>query len=65
MTENDYIAEYIKERRPELLTCWDYIGWLMCRKLKDALRSISEVFSRENQQEEETEDAQIDEETPV
>lgn len=71
MTENDYIAEYIRERRPELITSFDYIGWKMCRILRNAIGDIARVFSTHSGQEAEEKDdegekdAQIIEEAAV
>ena len=71
MTENDYIAEYVRERRLELITSLDYIGWKMCRILREAVEKIARAFSARSGQETEEKDdegekdAQINEEAAV
>ena len=45
MSENDYIAEYIKERRPELIRSFDFILWKMSRITVDAAKKIIDTFS--------------------
>lgn len=45
MSENDYIAEYIKERRPELIRSFDFILWKMSRITADAVKKIIDTFS--------------------
>ncbi len=44
MTENDYIAEYIKEKYPTLLGL-DFAMWKVGRIAVDASRKIVEVFN--------------------
>ena len=43
MTENDYIAEYVKERHPSILGV-DYVIWKSVRLVADACRGIAEIF---------------------
>ena len=45
MSENDYIAEYIKERRPELIRSFDFVFWKMSRITADAVKKIIDAFS--------------------
>ena len=45
MSENDYIAEYIKERRPVLIRSFDFILWKMSRITVDAVKKIIDAFS--------------------
>ena len=45
MSENDYIAEYIKERRPELIRSFDFILWKMSRITANAVKKIIDTFS--------------------
>ena len=45
MSENDYIAEYIKERRPELIRSVDFVFWKMSRITADAVKKIVDAFS--------------------
>ena len=45
MSENDYIAEYIKERRPELIRSFDFVFWKMSRITADAVKKIIDTFS--------------------
>lgn len=42
MTENDYIAEYVKEKRPELINSFDFIGWKLARMLANSLATLPE-----------------------
>ena len=45
MSENDYIAEYIKERRPELIRSFDFVFWKMSRITENAVKKIIDAFS--------------------
>ena len=45
MTENDYIAEYIKEKYPQLLGV-DFGLWKFGRQISNAARTLGEVFSK-------------------
>ena len=45
MSENDYIAEYIKEKRPELIRSFDFAFWKMSRIMADAVKKIIDAFS--------------------
>ena len=45
MTENDYIAEYIKEKYPQLLSV-DFGLWKFGRQISNAARTLGEVFSK-------------------
>lgn len=45
MSENDYIAEYIKEKRPELIRSFDFVFWKMSRITADAVKKIIDTFS--------------------
>ena len=44
MSENDYIAEYVKENAPYILG-FDYHIWRARRGLTDAAKRIADVFS--------------------
>lgn len=44
MKENDYIAEYVRERRPEIITSFDFVGWKMCRIMQNAVKDIAKAF---------------------
>lgn len=53
MTENDYIAEYVRERHPGLLS-FDYAVWRVARAIKEAISRISvEDLQRMAEQEDE------------
>lgn len=43
MTENDYIAEYIKERYPELLG-FDYVLWRASRMAREYAQRLASIF---------------------
>ena len=45
MTENDYIAEYVKERHPGILT-FDYAIWRLNRAIREFGISMKEAISR-------------------
>ena len=44
MTDNDYIAEYVKEKHSNLLGL-DFVMWVYERKLKETGRAIIESFN--------------------
>ena len=44
MTENDYIAEFIKEKHPELLGL-DFTLWKIGRTLSEAMSPIVEALN--------------------
>jgi hypothetical protein len=41
MTENDYIAEYIKEKRPEIISSLDFIFWKFSKSVEDAVSGLA------------------------
>ena len=43
MTENDYIAEYIKERHPGVLGL-DFAMWKMLKKFSEIGKELVEIF---------------------
>lgn len=43
MTNNDYIAQYIKEKHPSLLG-FDFYIWKMCHVIGDTVRQIVDIF---------------------
>ena len=45
MTENDYIAEYVRERHPGILSL-DYAAWRLARAIREFGVSMKEVISR-------------------
>ena len=45
MTENDYIAEYVKERRPEILTSFDYIIFRITKTIAEVVNIFTSGFS--------------------
>ena len=44
MTDNDYIAEYIKEKHPNILGL-DFAIWKGARIIRYAVSSLSSIFS--------------------
>ena len=40
MTENDYIAEYVKERCPEVIQTIDYSLWRVGKAVNEAVQAI-------------------------
>lgn len=45
MTENDYIAEYVRERHPGILSI-DYAAWRLARAISEFGVHMREVISR-------------------
>lgn len=45
MTENDYIAEYVKKRHPGILGL-DYAAWRLARAVSDFGIHVREAISR-------------------
>lgn len=45
MTENDYIAEYVKERHPGILSI-DYAAWRLARAVSEFGIHMREALSR-------------------
>ncbi len=43
MTENDYIAEYIKERHPGDLS-FDFAMWKLARKISEVGKELVQIF---------------------
>lgn len=50
MSENDYIAEYIKEKYPALIG-FDYAMWKLVRQMAEAAKTMAEMFSSINEEE--------------
>lgn len=46
MSENDYIAEYVKEKMPEITHTFDFAMWKFVRSLKNFAEKISKVFKK-------------------
>ena len=46
MTENDYIAEYVRERRPEIITSIDYLTWRFSKALDNVLLGFSDAIDK-------------------
>ena len=46
MSENDYIAEYVKEKMPEITHTFDFAMWKMMRSFKNFAEKISEIFKK-------------------
>jgi demethoxyubiquinone hydroxylase (CLK1/Coq7/Cat5 family) len=45
MSENDYIAEYIKERRPEIINCIPFFAWKMGRMVRNMGEAIAHAMT--------------------
>ena len=45
MTENDYIAEYVKERCPELLNTVDFNLWRLRKASEEAMDALHDRLS--------------------
>lgn len=46
MTENDYIAQYIEEKRPELIHSLDFAFWKMAAMVRNFGNEINEAFKK-------------------
>lgn len=46
MTENDYIAEYVKEKYPNILGC-DFAMWKFVKQLSNAMKKVNDVLYTE------------------
>ncbi len=44
MTENDYIAEYIKEKKPQMIKSLNYMAWKTQAMSKNMKKEISEAI---------------------
>lgn len=49
MTENDYIAEYIKEKRPEIISTFSFHLWKLGRVMKNIGNNIKAVLSHDKE----------------
>ena len=45
MTDNDYIAEYVKKKHPGILG-FDYAMWRMARSISEMFDSLTKTLSR-------------------
>ena len=45
MSENDYIAEYITEKRPEIISSFDFFMWKMAKIIAGTVKSVVDAFS--------------------
>ncbi|QHJ73812.1 hypothetical protein [Butyrivibrio virus Ceridwen] len=43
-TENDYIAEYVKERCPEVIQTIDYSLWRLGKGVSEAVQTLVDGF---------------------
>lgn len=43
-SENDYIAEYVRQKHPELLQSLDFLCWKAGRVLSDALKTATDAI---------------------
>lgn len=46
MTENDYIAEYIKEKRPEIIETPSFYMWRLGKSLSNIVNVVIDSFSK-------------------
>lgn len=46
MTENDYIAEYVKEKRPEIIETPSFYSWKLGRICNDIANRVIESFGK-------------------
>lgn len=46
MSENDYIAEYVKEKRPEIIGTIDFVVWKIGKEISNAVKVVTESIKR-------------------
>ena len=46
MSQNDYIAEYVREKNPELISSFDFIYWKIGKMSNDIVREIADRFEK-------------------
>lgn len=46
MKENDYIAEYVRERRPEIITSVDYLTWRFVKAFNNCMDGFSGAIDK-------------------
>ena len=56
MSENDYIAEYVKEKRPEIIHTLDFHFWKFGRVIKNVGDTIAKVFKKDKEEGEDEDD---------
>lgn len=44
MTENDYIAEYVKEKRPEIIETPSFLIWKIGKTVSNMVNDIIDTF---------------------
>ena len=49
MTDNDYIAEYVKEKRPEIIETFSFHFWKFGRVMKNAGDAIVRAFKKDKE----------------
>lgn len=45
MSENDYIAEYVKERYPEVIHTVDYAIWKFGKEISNVASKFADIFA--------------------
>lgn len=46
MSENDYIAEYVKEKRPEILQTYSFASWKIQRTALECVNGLYEALKK-------------------
>lgn len=46
MSENDYIAEYVKEKRPEIIGTIDFVAWKFRKVVSNTVKTVTEAIKR-------------------
>lgn len=66
MSENDYIAEYIKEKKPEIIGTIDFVVWKIGKLVSNTVKVVTETITAQEIanyiNDQEGEDGQGDEE---
>ena len=46
MTDNDYLAEYVREKRPELVGSMDFAIWKIARMVRNMGEELTKAFTK-------------------
>lgn len=44
MSENDYIAEYVKEKKPEIIGTIDFVAWKIGKVVSNTVKVVTEAI---------------------
>ena len=46
MTDNDYLAEYVREKKPELVSSMDFFNWKIARMVRNMCEELAKAFKK-------------------